>query len=154
MPSYFAYGNLLDIDLMRRIAPSAKAVAVARLGGHEIAFAKCSDPSVAGCTLDASPGADTWGVQYELSEEDMATLDLAAGVDKGHWVHKRVTLHTEDGRAMDSVTYVIPTTRGLYSPPDTYVAPIFKGADALGLPESYCKRLREIISSAQNGQAT
>lgn len=149
MPHYFAYGNLLDIELMRRIAPSAKAVAVARLEGQEIAFGRCNDPAIGGCTLAPRPGAETWGVQYELSEEDMATLDKAAGVDKGHWRHEPVTLKTADGEEIASVTYLIPEVSGHYAPPDTYVAPIYKGAEALGLPESYRARLRDLIVEAQ-----
>lgn len=153
MTHYFAYGNLLDIDLMRRIAPSAKAVAVAKLDGHELAFGKCNDPAVGGCTLSPRAGAETWGVQYELSDEDMATLDKAAGVDKGHWRHVPVTLKTADGGEIASVTYVIPEIGGHYAPPETYVAPIYKGAEALGLPGAYVSRLREIIAEAQGKAA-
>ena len=153
MAHYFAYGNLLDIDIMRRIAPSAKAVAVACLDDQEIAFAKCSDPSIGGCTLNARSGAETWGVQYELSDTDMATLDKAAGVDKGHWRQEKITLRTKDGARITSTTYVIPQESGAYSPPETYVAPIFKGAEDLDLPQNYRARLGEIITSAQGAAA-
>lgn len=146
---YFAYGNLLDIDLMRRVCPSARAVGVMRLDGFEIGFAKCADPSQAGCTLDAAPGATMWGVQYELSDEDMAALDKAAGVAFGHWVHKTVTVHDLDGNAVETTTYVIPQTSGPHSPPDSYVAPIYKGAEALDLPAAYIARLKELIGQAQ-----
>lgn len=146
---YFAYGNLLDIDIMRRIAPSVRSLGVMRLDDHEIAFARCADPSQAGCTLDETRGSQTWGVQYEMSDEDMAALDKAAGVPVGHWEHKEITLIDQEGRATPSVTYVIPKSSGRYSPPDSYVAPIFKGADAFGLPDDYVKRLKEIIDDAQ-----
>jgi len=150
---YFAYGNLMDIDVMRRIAPSAKAVAVACLKDHQIAFAKCSDPSQAGCTLNQVEGTQTWGIQYELSEEDMATLDKAAGVPHGHWEHKSIVLRGKDGQEMSSTTYVIPSASGPYAPPASYVAPIYKGAKAFDLPVSYVSTLEEIIVEAQ-GNAT
>lgn len=149
MAHYFAYGNLLDIDIMRRIAPSARAVTVACLDDQEIAFAKCSDPSIGGCTLNARSGAKTWGVQYELSDTDMVTLDKAAGVEKGHWRQEKITLRTKDGGTIASTTYVIPQESGAYSPPETYVAPIYKGAEDLDLPQDYRSRLREIIVAAQ-----
>ena len=55
---YFAYGTLLDIDYMRQLCPSARPVGVMRLDGFELGFAKCADPSRAGCTLEA---AAVWG---------------------------------------------------------------------------------------------
>lgn len=146
---YFAYGNLMDIEVMRRIAPSAKAVAVACLKDHQIAFAKCSDPSQAGCTLDYAEGAETWGIQYELSEQDMATLDKAAGVPLGHWQHKAIVLLDRDGGELNSVTYVIPEASGPYAPPTSYVDPIYKGAKAFDLPALYVASLEKIITDAQ-----
>lgn len=150
---YFAYGNLMDIDIMRRIAPSATAVAVACLKDHQIAFAKCSDPSVAGCTLDRASGAETWGVQYELSDADMATLDNAAGIPLGHWEHKAIVLHDAKGQQHASVTYVIPAASGPYAPPASYVSPIYKGAKAFDLPGNYVRELERIIVDAQNAGA-
>lgn len=148
---YFAYGNLLDIDIMRRLCPSVRAVGVACLRDHQIAFAKCADPSQAGCTLEEKPGAETWGVQYELSDEDMKKLDDAAGVGQNHWTHKSITVAGQDGKSMASVTYVIPQASGAYSPPETYVAPIFKGAEAFSLPAPYRAALKDIITRAQAG---
>ncbi len=153
MTHYFAYGNLMDIDVMRRIAPSAKAIAVARLRDHQIGFAKCSDPSVAGCTLDPVAGAEIWGVHYELSDVDMATLDKAAGVPLGHWEHRAIVLEDAKGERFDSVTYVIPTTSGPYAPPATYVAPIYKGARDFDLPAGYVSELQRLIVDAQKGAA-
>lgn len=148
---YFAYGNLLDVELMQKVCPSARPVGVMRLDGYEIAFAKCADPSQAGCTLDAAPGRSVWGVQYELSDEDMARLDKSAGVAERHWVHSPVTVRDRAGTAIDTITYVIPETSGPHAPPDSYVAPIYKGAEALALPSDYVARLRELIVQAQRG---
>lgn len=148
---YFAYGNLMDIDIMRRIAPSAKAVAVASLKDHQIAFQRCADPAQAGCTLDEVEGAETWGVQYELSDADMATLDKAAGVPAGHWEHKAIKLRDANGAELASTTYIIPGPSGAYSPPSTYVDPIYKGARAFELPAPYVKKLEQIIVEAQKG---
>jgi hypothetical protein len=151
MKHYFAYGTLLDIDAMRRIAPSAKAVAVARLADYELAFARCADPAFGGCTLDRRADAVTWGVQYELADAEMAALDKAAGIDTGRWAHLGVRPRNAAGEEIASTTYVIANAGGPYSPPDSYVAPIFKGAEALGLPAAYRARLRDIVAAAQAG---
>lgn len=145
---YFAYCNLMDIELMRSVAPSAVAIAVARLPDHEMRFAKCRDPAHGGCTLARVPGAETWGVHYELSAADMAALDASAGIAEGRWAHTPLTVHTADGRTIATLTYTIPNDRGPHRPSDSYVGPIHKGAAALGLPEAYRRRLREIIAEA------
>lgn len=151
MMHYFAYGNLLDVDLMRKLCPSARAVGVMRLDDYEIGFWKCADAGQAGCTLDSAPGRFLWGVQYELSQEDMDKLDKAAGVPEGHWEQQRITVHTPEGKAVETTTYVIPHPSGPHAPPESYVAPIYRGAEALALPGEYVARLRELIQSAQRG---
>lgn len=148
MQHYFAYGNLLDLDLMRSVAPSARQVAVARLHGYELRFVKCHNPNHGGCTLVPVEGAETWGMQYELSDEDMAALDTSAGIADGYWGHKQVTVVAADGTEIETVTYFVPNDRGPHYPPESYVGPIHKGAAALNLPEHYRARLREIIESA------
>jgi cation transport regulator ChaC len=148
---YFAYGTLLDIDYMRQFCPSARAVGVMRLDGYELGFARCADPSRGGCTLDAAPDGTVWGVQYELSDEDMAKLDEASGVPKGHWARKRVTVRDAAGNRVDTTTYVIPERSGPYAPSDSYVAPILKGAAAFDLPTRYIARLRQLVQAAEGG---
>lgn len=151
---YFAYGTLLDIEHMRRFCPSARAVGVMRLDGYELGFAACADPSRAGCTLDAVPDGTVWGVQYELSDGDMAKLDEVSGVPAGHWARKRVTVRDSDGKAVNTTTYVIPNPSGPHAPPASYVAPILKGAADFGLPASYEVRLRELIRAAAGRDRT
>jgi hypothetical protein len=145
---YFAYCNLMDIELMHSVCPSAKAIAVARLPDHEMRFAKCSDPEHGGCTLAHVDGAETWGVHYEMSDANMAALDASAGIAEGRWARKPVTVYTSDGQMIETVTYHIPNSSGPHAPTESYVGPIHKGAKALGLPEHYRKRLREIIEEA------
>lgn len=145
---YFAYCNLMDIDLMHSVCPSARPIAVARLADHEMRFAKCTDPAHGGCTLASVAGAETWGVHYELSDEDMAALDASAGIKERRWAHKPITVVTAEGQALDTVTYFIPDNSGPHAPNETYVGPIHKGAKALALPEAYRQRLHEIIAEA------
>jgi hypothetical protein len=38
---YFAYANLLDIDRIRSVAPSARPMGVMTLPGYRLAFAFC-----------------------------------------------------------------------------------------------------------------
>ena len=147
---YFAYGNLLDVDYMRAICPSAQPAGVMRLDGYELGFAKCANPAKGGCTLIATPGASMWGVNYELSDEDMSKLDAASGTATGDWARGPITVYDRDGAPVQTTTYMIPNSSGPHSPPDSYVAPIFKGAAALELPAAYVARLRAIIDAARS----
>jgi hypothetical protein len=121
---YFAYSNLLDVDYMRRFCPTAEPVGVMRLDGYEL--------------------------RYRMSDEDMTRLDEASGVPNGDWARKQVTVHDRDGKAVETTTYVIPQPSGAHSPPDSYVAPMFKGAADFGLPESYVARLHGLVDAAKS----
>lgn len=145
--NYFAYGNLMDITVMRRVAPSATVVAVARLDGYRLAFARCADPGQAGCTIERAPGTALWGVQYDLSAADMAALDRAAGVPEGHWQRLPISVTDGAGRVMASTTYEIPNASGPYAPPESYIAPIRAGARASGLPADYLEELERRITA-------
>ncbi|MDO9526632.1 MAG: gamma-glutamylcyclotransferase family protein [Gemmobacter sp.] len=150
--NYFAYGNLMDIDLMRSSCPTARAVTIARLDGHELRFVKCTDTAHGGCTLIEDPAAVTWGVHYEMSAEDRAALDDSAGVAQSRWALKPITVKGVDGKDYQTVTYFIPDDSGPHKPADSYVSPIHKGAAALNLSPAYRERLRQIIDDAlENG---
>ncbi len=147
--NYFAYGTLLDLEYMRRLCPSARPLGVMRLDGYELGFAKCADPSRAGCTLDATPGGSVWGVHYELSDADMIKLDAASGVPQGNWARKPVTVHDLQGKPVETTTYAIPNESGRHVPPDAYVDHILSGAAEFKLPSDYIARLRKLIGAAQ-----
>ncbi|MET0607021.1 MAG: gamma-glutamylcyclotransferase family protein [Beijerinckiaceae bacterium] len=151
--TYFAYGNLLDIDFMRSICPSAEAVGVMRLYGYEMGFAKCANPAKGGCTLVPTPGATMWGVNYVISDDDMRKLDEASGAHNQDWVRRPITVRDVNDRPVETTTYMIPQPSGPHAPSDSYVGPIFKGAAALGFPAHYVERLRAIIAAAQERAA-
>ena len=148
LKTYFAYGNLIDVAFMQSACPSAQPVAVARLDGHELRFVKCTDTAHGGCTLIEAPEAVTWGVHYEMSDEDRAALDASAGVAEKRWGLKPITVTARDGRKIETVTYFIPDDQGPHQPTDSYVGPITKGAAELELPAAYQARLQEIIRDA------
>ncbi|EIM72634.1 AIG2 family protein [Nitratireductor aquibiodomus RA22] len=146
---YFAYGTLLVEDGMRKVAPDARNVGYMRLDGYEMGFGECSEPGVAGCTLIKKPGAVTYGIQYELSDRSMATLDEAAHVGSGQWQHFPVTLKDADGNEVSSTTYVIPGPHRNWVPTDAYVAPILLGLTRCPFPEEYKHHMRAMIAEMQ-----
>jgi len=146
---YFAYGTLLDIDEMTGLCPSAKPVGLMTVKGYELGFATCAGTAKGGCTLIESPDAILYGVQYELSKEDMDSLDKASGIPDGLWAHKPVAAVSADGTEVQTVTYEIPGQPKAFAPSDDYVKPIKAGLRSLDLPEAYVAKMHEIMRRAQ-----
>ncbi len=146
---YFAYGTLLDFDAMKRIAPGVRSLGIMRLDGYRMGFAQCPRGDMTGCTLDPDPDAVTYGVQYELSSEEMAHMDRSAVSGRDLWVHTPVTLVDSAGKRIDSLTYTIPGNTPSISPSDDYVRPILKGLDELEFPADYVAGMKALIASAQ-----
>ncbi len=142
---YFAYGTLLVEDSMKKVAPSARNVGYMRLDGYEMGFRKCSRPDLAGCTLEEKEGAVTYGIQFELSEEDMAKLDDAASVPDEQWVHMPIVLTDQEGNSVSSTTYVIPGNAEKWAPTQEYVAPIYRGLETCDFPKDYKDFLRTLL---------
>ncbi len=147
---YFAYGTLLDIDVMKRIAPSVRSLGIMRLDGYRMGFAQCSRGDMTGCTLDEDPAEITYGVQYELSDAEMAGMDGAAVSGRDLWVHKPIKIIDKSGEQVDSLTYIIPGVPPAIAPSDDYVRPILKGLDDLEFPGGYVKKMKALIAAAQN----
>jgi len=148
---YFAYGTLLDVPSMQAFAPSAKPVGVMRLDGYRLGFALCGDGSKGGCTLRPTQGAVLYGMQYSLSDADMAAMDKASGIDRALWVHKPITVIDDKGNAVRTVTYVVPGYPAPFAPSDAYVRPILQGLVDLSLDPAYAEEVRAIIARAQAG---
>lgn len=151
MKYYFAYGTLLDIDAMRSITPTVKPLGLMKLKGFRMGFAKCQNFISGGCTLIPEEGADLYGMQYELSDEEMAILDAAAGVDDDLWRHRPIEIVDEHGNVHQSSTYFIPNASGPDTPSADYVRPIFNGLQTLPFPAEYVAKMKQIIHEAQAG---
>ena len=150
MKYYFAYGTLLDLDAVRSLTPSAKPLGLMKLDGFRMGFAKCHDNHSGGCTLVEEQGGTLYGVQYEMSDEDLATLDKAAGVDKDLWRHRPIEITDSNGNVFSSSTYFIPNPAGPDSPSDDYVRPILNGLESLPFPPDYIEKMKNIIKEAQS----
>lgn len=146
--AYFAYANLIDIDRIRAVAPSAVAQGVMTLPGYRLAFAFCQGGDMGGATLQEDPDAVLYGVNYEMSDADAAAMDEGALVQHGKWQRKEVTVYDAQGRAHATTTYVIPNAQpGVFVPPlENYVLPMRKGMDAFGFPADYRQQVESVLS--------
>lgn len=148
---YFAYGTLLDQTEMTRFCPSAKSLGIFRLPGYRLSFAYCKkNRPDGGCDLVSAPENLMFGVLYEMPPSELSNLSKLSGHGDGLWTDMQITLLDENDREVPAKTYIIPTPSGDFSPVADYVAPILKGLDQPGIPESYKNQVKEIIDSAMN----
>lgn len=147
---YFAYGTLLDLETMRRTAPSAQPLGIMRLDGYRLGFAQCADGKSSGCTLEPDANGVIYGVQYDLSDEDMAKMDAGAVSGDQLWHHKSVKLIDDKGDVVESVTYVVAGQAQPIIPTADYVRLILKGLNELDFPGDYAATTTERISQIQN----
>jgi hypothetical protein len=81
---YFAYGSNMHPGQLRQRCPSAQFVATAKLPDHRLAFTRHARDRDCG-TCDGVPetGHDIWGVVFDISESDLASLDRSEGYQPG-----------------------------------------------------------------------
>ena len=95
---YFAYGSNMLATQARRRVPAAKAVGTAILAGWRVVERLTAD-------IERAEGCRTYGVLFELREEDLATMDRFEGAPK---VYRRKTVRVNfKGRLVRAVTYVM-----------------------------------------------
>jgi cation transport regulator ChaC len=140
---YFAYGSNMDPVQMRSRAPGARALGPARLPGWRLTFTRDSPGWGGGVGhIEPDPTDEVWGVLWEVTEEDLRSLDDYEGVDVGAYVRDRVTV-SHAGREVEAIVY-LAVPRGFKAPSRRYVEALVRGAEAHGLPPAYVGRLRAL----------
>lgn len=83
MALYFAYGSNMDQDQMKDRCPNSKEVGIGVISNYRIDFTRKSIKRNCGVAdiLD-SKGDNTWGVIYDVSDEDFMSLDQFEGYPK------------------------------------------------------------------------
>ncbi len=154
---YFAYGSNMQPATFagrRGIAP-VRALA-ARAPGWRLVLDKTPlFPIGEGfANLVAAADAETWGVAYEITEDDLAHVDLTEGVliDNYRRIEIDVTALTEDGPAR-AFTLVSEKRSPELLPSDRYMALLIEGAELHGLPADWIRQLRAVPTCRQTAAA-
>lgn len=152
---YFAYGSNLDPDEMHSHCPESRVVGLAALHDHRLTFPLHFEPWGGGTAgVSHTHGSTVWGVLYELSESDLASLDRYEGW-KGpgdhHNLYDRelatvVLTRADDGsvpRRVRATTYFARTLNPM-PPSRRYLDTILRGARHHRLPAEYIEWLESI----------
>jgi gamma-glutamylcyclotransferase (GGCT)/AIG2-like uncharacterized protein YtfP len=140
---YFAYGSNMDWQQMRRRCPSSRFVCVARLGDYRFAIARHSRLRHCGtANIFMEPGSEVWGIVYDVSDEDLLTMD---GFEDGYRREQVFVTALNDGRhPLQALVYIAEKEEGVPLPNRDYKRHIIEGARHWQLPPSYCAMLEKI----------
>jgi hypothetical protein len=140
---YFAYGSNMDWPQMQRRCPSSRFVCVAGLPGYRFAIARHSRLRNCGtANIFAYPFSEVWGIVYDVSDRDLATLD---GYEDGYRREKAFAFAMNDGRQpVEVLVYIAPREDDAPLPNPEYKRLILAGARHWRLPPHYCAMLERI----------
>jgi len=146
---YFAYGSNMHTARLRARTPSAVALGTGYVEGHRLTFNKVSIDGSGKCDMESTNNATdrVWGVVFEISCDEEATLDTAEGL--GHGYRKdtdvKVVMPTE---TFELTAYVATNKNVSLLPYHWYKAFVVEGAEDAEhrLPDEYIADLRSRAS--------
>lgn len=147
---YFAYGSNMDQEQMGKRCPSSKLLGKAVLKDHKLAFTIFSPKRQCGCAdIVKSEGDEAWGLLYELTKEDLASLDrVEAHPDK--YKRFQAIVLDEEGKVCEAETYEVVHKEAEFLPPSKhYLGLLQKAADHFNFPESYKFSLNSILTKVE-----
>jgi hypothetical protein len=148
---YFAYGSNMPTARIRARCPSAKAVGIAELPGHELRWHKRSTDGSGKCDVITSDAVEArvFGVIYEIAQSERAKLDLAEGND-----YEAVQTVVHSGAQLLTVTlYRAKAADPTLRPYSWYHALVVAGAKEHGLPAPYIAGLESVPADEDSDRA-
>jgi hypothetical protein len=139
---YFSYGSNMSLLRMQKRVPSAKALGVYILVGHQLRFHKGGmDGSGKGDAYYTGLKADlVYGVLYSMQYREKSLLDDAEGLGDGY-AEKKVQLRSTTGEKATGFLYYATTIDSTLHPFSWYIEHLVVGAKAAALPELYVDKI-------------
>ncbi|XP_076109211.1 gamma-glutamylcyclotransferase-like [Mytilus galloprovincialis] len=153
---YFAYGSNLLKQRLQLKNPTAVYKTTAKLMDFRLSFFITINPKTsrwngAAATIAPAKGSSVWGTVWELSVEDIPSLDRQEGIYKA----LNVDVISEDRSPLTCRTYLLePTTVPSdwdMRPSPQYMDIIIRGAIQSNLPEEYISQLKNIEHNNYSG---
>lgn len=134
---------------MQRRCPASVTVSRAILPGYRLGFPRPSSHwqggGVAGIVADDHGHIE--GAVYQLSNTDVATLDIYEGVAEGEYTQVFVQVKLDDGRWLKVMTYQASTVPGgPFAPSTSYLTTIIEGARNHQLSGAWIEHLQQLDS--------
>lgn len=136
---------------MKSRCPRAQFRDIALLPDHQLAFTRRSKSRGCGVAdVVPAPGAEVWGVVYEVDDAELSSLDVCEGYRLGrpsnaYWRKECVVQARSDrSRQVTAITYFAEKQINPPPPNREYLALIISGAEKWGLPPDYVAQLKAI----------
>jgi cation transport regulator ChaC len=140
---HFAYGSNMDRAVMRRHAPSAIPIGIARLTDHRFIITADGYASV-----EQARASTVHGVLWKLTARDRATLDRWERAASGQYRAAMLAVQSA-GRRVAALVYVGRRSAG--RPKAGYMELVIAAARAWDLPADYVAELRRWLPAQPLG---
>ena len=144
---YFAYGSNMNWPQMQRRCPASQFSCIARLPGYGFGIARHSrlrDCGTANIFID--PGSEVWGVVYDVTANDLMTMD---GFEDGYSRAKVFVYNINfTPSPLEVIVYIAPKESVVPLPNAEYKRLLLEGARYWKLPAEYCFMLEQIEAAA------
>lgn len=147
MINHFAYGSNMDPARIKKRIGRAPVARPASLRGYELRFNKqvqCK-PGIGYANIVEAADKTVCGVLYDLTKEELDSIDKCEGVHSGHYLPANVQVEIENGQPISAVTYIACADRvaaGLL-PERCYLDHLLAGREYL--PPEYLERLKKQV---------
>lgn len=138
----FAYGSNMLAARLRERCPSAHAIGIAELPGHELRWHKRSNQKSGKCDIVACGAGSVFGVLYEIANGEKRALDRAEGLGFGYEEIEIEVLC--GGERVMAKAYRATNTDPALRPFTWYRALVIAGAKEHGLPAPYIAGLESV----------
>ena len=145
----FAYGSNMLSSRVQERCPSARALGVAELHGHELKWHKRSNDGSGKCDVVSAKDEKriVYGVLFEIAESEKRELDRAEGLGNGY--EEKLVQVVFEGKPRTVTLYAATNTNSSLKPYTWYKAFVVAGANEHRLPSDYLKQL-EAVEAVQD----
>ena len=148
---HFGYGSNLSFEwLKKKLIPNAKFVMKGYLPNFEVQFPYWSEEDQGGYSgIMEVPGELVHGALYEVTEQELITLDNMEGVYKDRYKRMTYLVLGEDGKFHPADLFRVIDPEGPFPPSRSYLDIMIKGARDLELEPEFIKRIEGFYNLVQ-----
>ena len=141
---HFAYGSNMHRAVMRKHAPAAEPLGMARLAGYRFVITTDGYASV-----EPAPAGTVYGMLWRLTPRDRVTLDAWENIAGG--LYRAETLPVVASSRHRPALIYIARLRPPGEPKPGYMEIVIEAACALDLPQDYIASLRRWLPTRPAG---
>ncbi len=145
---YFSYGSNMSFERMKERCPHHQLLGKVMLKGHRMIFPRVSQSWGGGvASIEPSNSAVVWGLLFELTYEDIRSLDAYEGfkgpAHPNNAYDRDVVLVQKGSTDVCALTYIARPAQAR-QPTAQYMGVLIKAALANGFPQKYIADLQKI----------